>query len=68
VALRAVTPQGTTLYRLAYPDGQHDAEALLLAPKGTPYLVTKNPFGDSGIYRPGRSPARRPPRWRGSVR
>ncbi|GAA5160137.1 hypothetical protein [Amycolatopsis sacchari] len=53
VALVALTPQGkATLYRLTYPDGQHDVEALLLDPKGTPYLVTKTPFGDSGIYRP----------------
>lgn len=53
VALLAVTPQGrTTLYRLTYPDGAHDVEALLLDPKGTPYLVTKNPFGDTGVYRP----------------
>ncbi|HVW42688.1 MAG TPA: hypothetical protein VHC18_15180 [Amycolatopsis sp.] len=60
VALLAVTPQGkTTLYRLTYPDGAHDVEALLLDPKGTPYLVTKNPFGDTGIYRPA-APLRSP--------
>ncbi|TVS99466.1 esterase-like activity of phytase family protein [Amycolatopsis bartoniae] len=53
VALEALTPQGkATLYRLTYPDGQHDGEALLLDRAGTPYLVTKTPFGDSGIYRP----------------
>ncbi|WP_373300032.1 SdiA-regulated/phytase-like domain-containing protein [Amycolatopsis acidiphila] len=53
VALVALTPQGkATLYRLTYPDGQHDVEALLLDRHGTPYLVTKTPFGDSGIYRP----------------
>ncbi|WAL67416.1 hypothetical protein ORV05_06425 [Amycolatopsis cynarae] len=53
VALLAVTPQGrTTLYRLTYPDGRHDTEALLLDAGGTPYLVTKNPFGDTGIYTP----------------
>ncbi|NYI90421.1 hypothetical protein HNR02_003744 [Amycolatopsis endophytica] len=53
VALLAVTPQGkVTLYRLTYPDGQHDAEALLLDASGTPYLVTKNPLGEAGIYRP----------------
>ena len=57
VALLAVTPQGkTTLYRLTYPDGAHDVEALLLDPKGTPYLVTKNPFGDTGVYRPAAAP------------
>ncbi|OXM66521.1 MULTISPECIES: hypothetical protein [Amycolatopsis] len=53
VALLAVTPQGkVTLHRLTYPDGQHDAEALLLDASGTPYLVTKNPLGEAGIYRP----------------
>lgn len=53
VALISLTPQGkATLYRLTYPDGQHDVEALLLDRRGTPFLVTKTPFGDSGIYRP----------------
>ncbi|TNC29237.1 hypothetical protein [Amycolatopsis alkalitolerans] len=53
VALVALPPQGkATLYRLTYPDGQHDVEALLLDRQGTPYLVTKTPFGDSGVYRP----------------
>jgi hypothetical protein len=37
---------------LTYPDGPHDAEALLLAPDGTPYLVTKEILGASGVYRP----------------
>lgn len=56
VALIAVTPSGhATLYRLTYPDGAHDAEALLLAQGGMPYLVTKNPLGRSGVYRPARS-------------
>lgn len=41
-----------TVYRLRYPDGAHDAEALLLAPDGTPYLVTKDPSGQSAVYRP----------------
>jgi hypothetical protein len=53
VALLAVTPQGkTTIYRLTYPDGQHDTEALLLDKKGTPYLVTKDVLGEAKIYRP----------------
>ena len=53
VALLAVTPQGrTTVCRMTYPDGAHDVEALLLDRNGTPYLVTKNPFGDTGVYRP----------------
>jgi hypothetical protein len=53
VALIALRPDGSTsIYRLTYPDGPHDAEALLLAPDGTPYLVTKEILGASGVYRP----------------
>jgi hypothetical protein len=53
VALIALRLDGSTsVYRLAYPDGPHDAEALLLAPDGTPYLVTKEVLGASGVYRP----------------
>jgi len=53
VALLAVTPQGkTTLYRLTYPDGQHDTEALIMDGKGTPYLITKDVLGEAKIYRP----------------
>ena len=37
VALLALRPDGTTsVYRLTYPDGPHDAEALLLAPTARP--------------------------------
>jgi hypothetical protein len=53
VALIALHPDGTTgVFRLSYPDGPHDAEALLLAPDGTPYLVTKEVLGASKVYRP----------------
>jgi hypothetical protein len=53
VALHTLTPDGkATLYRLSYPDGPHDAEALLLDRKGVPYLVTKVPLGASEVYRP----------------
>lgn len=58
VALIAVDPRsgdrpaGATVYRLRYPDGRHDAEALLLARDGTPYILTKELFGPSGVYRP----------------
>ena len=53
VALIALRPDGSTsIYRLTYPDGAHDAEALLLAPDGTPYIVTKEVLGASGVYRP----------------
>ncbi|QGN33635.1 hypothetical protein [Microlunatus sp. Gsoil 973] len=42
---------GTTLYRsvdLAYPDGPHDAETLLVSDTGQLYLITKGAKG--GIY------------------
>ncbi len=53
VALLALRPDGTTgVHRLTYPDGPHDAEALLLAPDGTPYIVTKELLGASGVYSP----------------
>jgi hypothetical protein len=53
VALIALRPDGSTsIYRLTYPDGPHDAEALLMAPDGTPYVVTKEILGASGVYRP----------------
>jgi hypothetical protein len=53
VALIALTPAGkTTLYRLTYPDGPHDTEALLLDKNNVPYLIAKNPLGVADIYRP----------------
>jgi hypothetical protein len=53
VALISLTPDGKTkVHRLTYPDGAHDTEGLLLDRTGTPYLITKNPFGRADIYRP----------------
>src|SRR3954464_8814249 len=52
VALLALRPDGTSgVYRMTYPDGPHDAESLLLAPDGTPYLVPKEGLGSSGVCR-----------------
>jgi len=53
VSLSPSDPQGPQVYRFTYPDGPHDAEALLLPPNGTPYIVTKELDGRSGVYRPG---------------
>ncbi|WP_246607587.1 hypothetical protein [Paractinoplanes toevensis] len=39
------------LYRLTYPDGAHDAEALLLTRAGTPIVVTKS-IASAGVYVP----------------
>jgi hypothetical protein len=53
VALLALRPDGSSgVYRLAFPDGPRDVEALLLAPDGTPYLVSKEVLGASRVYRP----------------
>jgi hypothetical protein len=53
VALHALRADGSAeLFRLTYPDGPHDAEALVLAPDGTPYLVTKEVLGASQVFRP----------------
>lgn len=53
VAVHAVRPDGSAeLYRLTYPDGAHDAEALLLDRSGTPHIITKNVLGASAVYRP----------------
>ncbi len=53
IALHRLTPDGeATRFRLSYPDGSRDAEALLLDRAGTPFLVTKEPFGTAEVYRP----------------
>lgn len=52
VALERIRPDGSaTLFRLTYPDGPHDAEALLLMPSGELYIATKEPLA-SNIYTP----------------
>jgi hypothetical protein len=40
------------IHRLAYPDGPHDAEALLLADDGSPIIVTKELLAPAGLYVP----------------
>jgi len=44
------------LHRLRYPDGPHDAEALLVDDAGSPVIVTKDAAGPAGIYRTERAP------------
>ncbi|WP_221321642.1 hypothetical protein [Actinoplanes sp. L3-i22] len=53
IALWKVAPGSSKpkLYRMSYPDGAHDAEALIIAPDGTPVIVTKTP-GAAGVYVP----------------
>ncbi len=54
IALWRLAPGARTprLHRLAYPDGPHDAEALLLTPAGTPIVVTKA-AASAALYVPG---------------
>ena len=40
------------LYRLTYPTGARDAEALLIGRDGVPLIVSKALFGASTVYRP----------------
>jgi hypothetical protein len=41
----------TDVYHATYPDGAHDAEALLLAPDGRLHVVTKGDTGVVALYR-----------------
>jgi hypothetical protein len=56
VAVIVVPARGRpALHRLRYPDGPHDAEALLVDPTGRPVIVTKE-IGSAGVYRPAEPP------------
>lgn len=53
IALHVLPPQGRpALYRLTYPDGPHDAEALVLDRQDRPYIITKEILSGVGVYRP----------------
>ncbi len=53
VALHKVTPSGAVeRFRVTYPDGKHDAEALIVDKSGTPFIITKEPLGSALVYRP----------------
>jgi hypothetical protein len=54
IALWRVPADGSppVINRLTYPDGPHDAEALLFAGDGTPVVITKEVTGRSGLYVP----------------
>jgi hypothetical protein len=53
VALWSVPAAGApVIHRLTYPDGPHDAEALLFG-DGVPLIITKEISGTAGLYRPG---------------
>jgi hypothetical protein len=44
------------LHRLTYPDGPHDAEALLVDARGRPFVVTKEAGRPAGLYRTAEPP------------
>ena len=53
IAVHVLPPQGApALHRLTYPDGPHDAEALVLDRQDRPYVITKELLGGPGVYRP----------------
>lgn len=53
VALHRLSRDGhARLFRLTFPDGPHNTEALLLDRAGEPYLVTKDVLGPAQVYRP----------------
>ncbi|WP_326554753.1 hypothetical protein [Micromonospora sp. NBC_01813] len=54
IALWSMPADGSAqpvVHRLSYPDGPHDAEALLILNDGTPLIITKD-TGPAGLYRP----------------
>jgi hypothetical protein len=48
------------MHRLTYPDGPHDAEALLVDGRGRPVVITKE-IGRAGVYRTAEPPDGRGP-------
>jgi hypothetical protein len=57
VAIELLTETGRgQIFRFSYPDGAHDAEALLLDRDNKPFIVTKEPLGTSGVYTPAATP------------
>ena len=57
VAVIVLPARGTPrLHRLVYPDGPHDAEALLVDGAGRPVIVTKEGGFGTGVYRTAEPP------------
>jgi hypothetical protein len=57
VAVVVLPPQGESrLHRLTYPDGPHDAEALLIDARGRPVVITKEVGRPAGVYRTAQVP------------
>ncbi|GAA2563794.1 hypothetical protein [Pseudonocardia hydrocarbonoxydans] len=49
------------LHRFTYPDGPHDAEALVVDADGVPFVITKEVGAPAGVYRPAAPPEGRGP-------
>jgi hypothetical protein len=45
------TVKASGVFHATYPDGRHDAEALLVSPEGRLYIVTKGDTGPVALYR-----------------
>jgi hypothetical protein len=57
VAAVVLPPQGEgQLHRLTYPDGPHDAEAMLVDARGRPVVITKEVGRPAGVYRTAQAP------------
>jgi hypothetical protein len=57
VAVVVMSERGDArLHRLTYPDGPHDAEALLVDARGRPFVVTKEVGRPAGLYRTAEPP------------
>ena len=52
IALWRIPPEGgaPVIHRLTYPDGPHDAEALLFAADGSPVIITKELGNTAYVY------------------
>jgi hypothetical protein len=53
---RAASASVSDVFHATYPDGPHDAEALLIAPDGRLHVVTKGDTGPVALYRFPREP------------
>lgn len=47
----SITTEPAAVWRLRYPDGRPDAEALAVTPHGVAYVISKSVFGRSTVYR-----------------
>lgn len=57
IAMMVLPPTGSPqLHRLTYPDGPHDAEALLVDRNGRPVVIVKDFGTGAAVYRPATAP------------